>query len=241
VDLLKNTVVHLNNGLQTLLKQQKFISERLFLLVMNTGQSKQSFLKKQSARLHLERSIHRGGEIKVSVAWEKKRVRDENEKIEAIRKARKRITMLVNKAKKALKDKGIAARKAEKARKLALEELQSRGEFPPTEMLIPIRDPEKNPTEAEKESLLPHPSLIQALDALCPPDDNILVDPQLLDEDIQIETQHVDEPIVTVPDDETEEDSDGHIDLEGLQDSTDEESIASLDSIARNADFIKFM
>jgi hypothetical protein len=91
---------------------------------------------------------------------------------------------------------------------LALEELRSRGEFPPAEMLFPIRDLEKNPTEAEKESLLPHPSLIQALNGLYPPDDNIPVDPQLLDEDVQIETQRVDEPTVTVPDDETEEDSD---------------------------------
>ena len=48
------------------------------------------------------RSIHRGGEVKVSVAREKKRKRDVEEKEIAIRKAEKRIKTAVNKAKKAL-------------------------------------------------------------------------------------------------------------------------------------------
>ena len=38
-----------------------------------------------------------------------------------------------------------------------------RGEKPPIGIDIPILDPEKNPTDADLEALLPHPSLFEAL------------------------------------------------------------------------------
>ena len=55
--------------------------------------------------------------MKVSVTREKKRKRQEFEKTEAIRLARKRITTYENKAKNTLKAKGITAHKEERARK----------------------------------------------------------------------------------------------------------------------------
>ncbi len=53
----------------------------------------------------------------MSVTREKKRKRQEFEKTEAIRLARKRITTYENKAKNTLKAKGITAHKEERARK----------------------------------------------------------------------------------------------------------------------------
>ena len=61
--------------------------------------------------------------MKVSVTKEKKRKRQEFEKTKAIRLARKRITTYKNKAKNALKTKGITARREERARKATVQEL----------------------------------------------------------------------------------------------------------------------
>jgi hypothetical protein len=76
-DSLKATKVHLGKAI-LIDHEHRSIQTKLF----------EETKRKTTSR----RSIHRGGEIKVSVAREKKRVRDENEKIEAIQKARKRIT-----------------------------------------------------------------------------------------------------------------------------------------------------
>ena len=85
-------------------------------------------------------------------------------------------------------------------------------------MTIPIRDPEKNPTPDELEALQVHPSISQA----------VPIDPVLLDS----ETSSVDFQI----DPEMEEA------IEDIKDSNDSgsESDASIDSIARNADFVSF-
>ena len=182
------------------------------------------------------RSIHQGGEVKVSVAREKKRKRDVEEKERAIRKAEKRIKTAVNKAKKALTARGVAAWKEEKARKLAVQELEAKGEPVPDALRVPIRDPEKNPIAEEREALLPHPSLIQALGNLQPHQD-IPIDPNLLEDDPEFILKPAQE-IVEVPEDD--EDSEGNINLEELVDLSDLESNISIDSIAQNADFIAF-
>jgi len=90
-----------------------------------------------------------------------------------------------------------------------------------------IRDPEKNPTSEDLESLKPHPSLIQALEAL---EENVAIDPQLLedDDDIELRLERTEEEIIALSDDSEQE--------EIL--SNDDNSIASVDSIARNADFV---
>jgi hypothetical protein len=109
-------------------------------------------------------------------------------------------------------------------------QLRAGGEFIHVDLLDPIRDPEKDPTLEELESLKPHPSLTQALEALRPQ-----IDPQLLDDsnskvDIQLEQKaDVVDVIYKSSDDE---------DKLGGYKSDLEESIASFDSIARNADFI---
>ena len=71
----------------------------------------------------------------------------------------------MNKAKKDFKAQGIQARKNEKKRKKCLQRFLARGEKLPVGMDIPIFDPEKNPSDADLEVLLPHLFLIEALDA----------------------------------------------------------------------------
>lgn len=84
--------------------------------------------------------------MKVSVAREKKRVRDEKEKEDAIHRAEKKIKVLVNKAKKALNTRGVIARKQEQAYKATIQDLKAKGKAVPNALRIPIRDPEKDPT-----------------------------------------------------------------------------------------------
>jgi len=186
------------------------------------------------------RRIHKGGAVKVSVVREKKRKRDEFEKSEAIRLARKRIQTYKNKAWRALKTRGAAARREEKARKATVAQLLANGDLVPFHLLDPIREPDKNPTEEERESLIPHLSLIQALNELLPSGEDIPIDPNLEENEPEIRLVPMEEedPIGRV-DEEVETEDDEHIDLDDLdEDSSDEESLVSNDSITRNADFI---
>jgi hypothetical protein len=101
-------------------------------------------------------------------------------------------------------------------------------------LLTPIRDPSKHPTLEELESLKPHPCLVQALEALQPT--IVPIDPQLLsdsNDEVAIQLERVVDAVDVVYD---ECDSDDE--LEGPYSSESEESIGSIDSIARNADFI---
>jgi hypothetical protein len=82
---------------------------------------------------------------------------------EALCKAKKAVDDNIRKSKNALNRRGIEARKAERERRKVLLELTDNEEFLPLELLVPIRDPEKDPTLANLESLQPHPSLLQAL------------------------------------------------------------------------------
>ena len=66
-------------------------------------------------------------------------------------------------------------------------------------MLVPIHDPEKDPTLANLESLQPHPSLVQALQELQPgPID--LVDPALLNDDVEFQLELPEELVEKVDD-----------------------------------------
>ena len=152
-------------------------------------------------------------------------------------KVERRIKTAVKTTQRRHSARGVAAWKEEKARKLAVQELEAKGEPVPDALRVPIRDPEKNPIAEEREALLPHPSLIQALGDLQPHQD-IPIDPNLLEDDPEFILEPAQE-IVEVPEDD--EDSEGNINLEELVDrSSDLESNASIDSIARNADFIAF-
>ena len=173
---------------------------------------------------------------------EKKRKRDELEKSEAIRLTRKRIQTYQNKAWRALKARGAAARREEKARKATVDRLLKNGELVPLHLLTPIREPDKDPTDEERDNLLLHPSLTQALNALLPPGEDIPIDPNLEENEPEIRLVPIEEedPIRRVNEEVETEDED-RVDLDDLdKDSSDEESLISNDSIMWNADFIEF-
>jgi hypothetical protein len=81
---------------------------------------------------------------------EKIKIRNQNEKTEALRKAEKRLIQAINKAKNELKTQGIQARKDEKARRKRLKEYDEKDELPPLEDMFPIREPDKQPTTLEQ-------------------------------------------------------------------------------------------
>ena len=84
------------------------------------------------------------------------------------------------------------------------------------------------------ETLKPHPSLTQALEALQPmqhTEGDIAINPQLLKDNIEIRLERMEEAILAVDNDSEDSDQDS-------VPSGDDDSIASFDSIARNADFI---
>ena len=108
-----------------------------------------------------EKSIQTGGALTASQAHEKIRIKRQKEQAEAERKANRAITLAVRAAEKAHHRRGVDARRAERERKAKVKELQAKGQPVPQDLLIPIRDPEKNPTPEELEALK-HPSIIQS-------------------------------------------------------------------------------
>jgi hypothetical protein len=63
---------------------------------------------------------------------------------------------------------GIQARKDKKARKERLKAYKDRGELPPIEDILPIREPDKNPTPYERALYTEeaHPGLVQQIQEL---------------------------------------------------------------------------
>ena len=109
-------------------------------------------------------------------------------------------------------------------------------------MSIPIRELDKNPTIEERESLIIHPLLQQALNELYvkygnPDENNTPIDPELLVDEPKIRLEPVDSDIREV---DEESDSTDHVDLDGLdRDSSDSDYLfRSNDLITRNVDFI---
>ena len=96
-------------------------------------------------------------------AMDKMRQKWQKEGEEAVRKATKAIEDSKRKAQQALYRAGVEARKEERNRKKLLQEFYKSGDVPDPLLLVPIRDPEKNPTQAELDTLQPHPCLLQAL------------------------------------------------------------------------------
>ncbi|XMA11516.1 hypothetical protein WAI453_004307 [Rhynchosporium graminicola] len=98
------------------------------------------------------RSIHKGGgSASVADLRERMRMRDEKERTAALRKARKALQAAINRSSQALKAAGVQARKENKEKKKRV--LNAPDNLPAPEDLIPLREPDKEPTIAEKASL----------------------------------------------------------------------------------------
>ena len=192
--------------------------------------------EQQKARTSNRRSLNSGGPLEVTDARNKIMAKEKKEKDEAIRRAKKAISEAVNKAKRALNRQGINARKLERERRKIVADLSARNEFIEVDLLDPIRDPEKDPTPGELETLKPHPSLVQALEALQPP-----INLQLIESDgdgeVEFRLYRLEEVVDAPIDDGDNDNNDDELGTDHKSDS--EESQESIDSIARQADFIR--
>jgi hypothetical protein len=131
---------------------------------------------------------------------------------------------------------GIQARKDKKARLQKLLDYKAKDELPLPQDLIPIREPDKNPTDLEKMQLTEefYPGLVQNIREL-----ERQVGPQIKDrdsdDDVAVILEHLQKK------EEVLDYLDSSPPPPNLIDSSDIESNAgSIDSIQRNADFIPF-
>jgi hypothetical protein len=104
-------------------------------------------------KLQSQKSIQKGGALTAAQAHEKIQVKCQKEQEEAEKKANRAITKAVWVAEKAHHQCGIDAQQAKHEQKAKVKELQVKGEPVPENLLIPICDPEKNPTPEELEAL----------------------------------------------------------------------------------------
>jgi hypothetical protein len=122
-------------------------------------------LKRQSTS---RRSLQKGGPApRITQLREARAIRDQTEAIAGLKRAQKNLSVAINKEKKLLCQRGVQARKEEKARLYRLQQYQIRGELPPLEDITPIREPDKNPTLEEALLLTEdghYPLLIQVME-----------------------------------------------------------------------------
>jgi hypothetical protein len=188
-------------------------------------------------------------------AIQKIKLKRKKEGEEGVRKATKAINDFERKARYTLHRAGIDARKEERGRKRLLEEYYKRGDIPDPLLLVPIRDPEKNPTLAETEALQTPPDLLQALEeakalladplsqaTLISTVPGIPIDPQVLlaNDPLYVNGRQFYTPWQLEEEKGEEEDTtDQEGGGEGIESADEEgvESVASIDSIAYNADF----
>jgi hypothetical protein len=141
--------------------------------------------------------------------------------------------LAINKAKKDLKERGIQARKDEKARLRRVKECTQKNELPCPEDLFPVREPDKQPTQIEALMCTAeyYPELVQAIKEAKVQDTLVMGDG--------------DDVVFRLGDSQDKENVPDYMDSSppprDLADSSDVESHAgSIDSILRNADFIAF-
>ena len=226
--LLKGRFVRWARGTEILLA-------KAHLLQLENNMLQQQLRDKNKAKTRSRRSLQKGGLLSVEDAWAQIEAKDKKEKDIAIQKAKKAIQVYVNKAKAELNKRGVIARRLEKERLVHVAECEARGEEVDEELFEAIRDPEKNPTDADKELLQVPPWLQQALDeAQGPQSEDLVIDPQLIalssNDDVEI---LIGRQVLNIAEPCNDHDA-------GDYASESEDSHHSGDSIANNADFIRF-
>jgi len=158
-----------------------------------------------------------------------------------------------------LRIKGVAARKEERERVKAISEHQALGIQLPLEMWIPIRDPQKNPLPEETEAIgISHQSLYDRLaqeqaEYNQLQSDNptlftdILIDPAILAQEqaFRVKQNPLSQIAIRGASEEIEE---ADQEMDGVEEEGEDSemilcssppiSVASIDSIAENADFV---
>jgi hypothetical protein len=219
---------------------------------MEVTQARAGQIATHKAKLNARQSLSKGGSILASDALVKTKEKKRKAAADLVKRAKRKITITENKAKEALRVQGVAARKEEKARLQFIADSQALGIYIPPKMWIPVRDPQNNPTLEEKEALCANQSLYDAL--ACSQHEykklqsedpalftDIPIDPAIIAEEQAFRVQHSG-PLAAI-----QLYSEGENDVEDEESGVDEEavsppprSVASIDSIAENADFISF-
>ncbi|KIN00700.1 hypothetical protein OIDMADRAFT_29776 [Oidiodendron maius Zn] len=134
-------------------------------------------------RLRSRKRISSGGVLLASEARHKIEEKERKEREDRAKRATKAIQVDRNKKKAALYARGVLARRQERERRDKIKALKATGQPVPLELTVPIRDPEKNPTSEDLESLEPHPSVAQLATELYTEEITIpQIDPELLAE-----------------------------------------------------------
>jgi hypothetical protein len=176
------------------------------------------------------RSVFKGGgSPTVSTLRARIKERNEKENTERLRKAKKKLEQAKNKQKNHLLALGIQARKDNKARIARLQEVNARNGIPMFEDILPIREPDKDPTAEEKLLTIDegHAGLVQVIKEL----------EQLVPLEVK-EDREVDIFTQTVVIEEEEEEVPEYRESSPLNQSDVESMADSIDSIQNNADFI---
>ena len=210
---------------------------------MEIDQAHASQVMTYKRKLDARKSLQKGGSILASTALakSKKKRRDAAEAV--LIKAQKAIVFAENKARKELHERGVQARKDEKARRILIQESQVLGSFIHPDAWIPIRDPEKQPTPAETAALSASRSLYDAA-ALAEEEWNqvqsdnpdiftdIPINPEVLQQEHEFQVRHQGLQHVRIDVEEEEEEEEEIV--------SPPPSIISDDSIINQADFIQF-
>lgn len=107
------------------------------------------------------KSVQTGGSLEAGWALRRIKEKRQAEKSEALRKTRKANEDWIRKAKKAHGVAGVNARRENQCKKKEIASLEAVNLFVPAELRADVRDPTKDPTEADREALLPNPALLQ--------------------------------------------------------------------------------
>ena len=193
-------------------------------------------------RLTTCKSLGKGGSILAYDTLQRIKDKWRQEADNKLQKAKRTITLIKNKTKNELYVRGVQARREEKVRLAYIKE-QSIGVHINPLIWVLIRDPEKDPTPAEREALRANQSLYDAVEIAQqewhvsqsenPTDFTLIpIDPSILDDEHQFQVHQRPLNQVRVDIDEEEE--------EGSDIGLLAPSVASIDSIAKNADFIAF-
>jgi hypothetical protein len=211
---------------------------------MEIKQARAGQVETHKRKLEARKSLGKGGSLLASDALQKIKIKRRKEADDVLRKAKTAITRVENKAKNELNAIGIKARKDEKARLLLIQQHQALGISIPDHLWIPIRDPEKQPTLAERDALRANQSLYDAVETAQAEWDrvhsenplvftDIPIDPAILEAERQFQIQQTPGLHIDVEEEGSGSDGEGGSDLASTP-----RSVISIDSIAENADFV---
>jgi hypothetical protein len=214
---------------------------------MEVEQARRGQIETHKRKLDAQRSLSKGGSLTAYDALERIKTKRRKEADGVLRKAKRAIELAENKTKKALKDRGIQARKDERARLATIKQQHILRIELPASIWDPIIDPTVNLTSVKKEPLRANQSLYDNLEPAqqewnrVQSEDptqftSIAIDPAILEMERQFElaSQRSLFQVQIDVDSEQEEGSQA-----GSNVVSPPRSVATIDSIAENADFIE--